>query len=88
MIKPANYLPEPSALVNGDIAALIIDDREYVFPPFDLRICVVALQRFLLSPSQIAAEERWWLCGQHQSNNRWREIRSPGAALGSPTAMV
>jgi len=53
---------------------------EYSLPPFDLKWCVVALQRFLLSRGPKEAERAWWLRGvvPSHTNGKWLQLLERG----------
>jgi hypothetical protein len=66
MIVRDDYLPDPSTLLSGE-------------NPFDLRMCVVALQRVLFSHGA-EAEKTWWVRGSDAwaPVGKWTELREDG----------
>jgi hypothetical protein len=53
---------------------------EYKTLPFDLRNCLIALQRSLMCLEPKVAEELWWQRGQTLPKGKWIETRQKGTA--------
>lgn len=85
MSQPRNHLPDPQELIEADGIRVVVEgaDAEYKLPPFDLRSCIVALQRFIFSNGADRAEHRWWFAGtippggDPSTIGRWIEVRDP-----------
>ena len=83
-IQP-NYLPNPRDRIGNTYTLSIItrsEIAEYPLPPFDLKLCIIALQRFLYCGLLTSAEELWWLRGTRTQvkMGQWTEIRRQGVA--------
>lgn len=78
-----DFLRDPRGPFNpGDTITISSQSEEATFalPPLDLRLCIIALQRFLLCAEPRQAETSWWLRSAQTNTNlgQWVEIREAG----------